>query len=243
MQQATQIPDSDRRSCYNHLSRHYREFDEEPPEYGQYSDGEILEWLSKWGYSQEEANDIIKRDPQSLSRKFGEPTSSQLEKINALARKPLSKEDVFVFSSKMVADAMIYHPYPLSLHKSLLDAFKQDALTGVAFMLDHPWAGVFSRPKAAYAYGRTFDATVKKGDMEGEGHALYGDIYIVRGKEKDGISTDSIIADIEDGTLFDVSVGFGNSTDECSICVITFGILVNANIFLEKNMMVNYVML
>ena len=218
MQQNTQIPDGDRRGCYNHLSRHYREFDEEPPEYGRYSDEEIAEWLIKWGYSREEAESLLDNDGQQvLSRKFGEPTPSQLEKINALAKRPLSKEEVFVFSSKMVGDAMIYHPWPVSLHKSLLEVFKQDALTGVAFMLDHSWAG-FARPKPAYAYGRTFDARLRKGDMEGENWALYGDVYIVRGKEKDGVSTDAIIADIEDGTLFDVSVGFGNSLDECSVC-------------------------
>jgi len=218
MQQNTQIPDGDRRGCYNHLSRHYREFDEEPPEYGRYSDEEIAEWLVKWGYSREEAESFLGNgEQQAMSRKFGEPTQSQLEKINALAKRPLSKEEVFVFSSKMIGDAMIYHPWPVSLHKSLLEVFKQDALTGVAFMLDHSWAG-FARPKPAYVYGRTFDARLKKGDMEGENWALYGDVYIVRGKEKDGVSTDAIIADIEDGTLFDVSVGFGNQLDECSIC-------------------------
>jgi len=215
MQQNTQIPEEDRRDCYNHLSRHYREFDEEPPEYGRHTDEEIAEWLVKWGYGREEAESLLRE--QAMSRKFGEPTSSQLEKINALAKRPLSKEEVFVFSAKMVGDAMIYHPWPVTLHKSLLEVFKQDALTGVAFMLDHPWAGFFARPKPAYAYGRTFDARLRKGDMEGENWALYGNVYIVRGKEKDGISTDAIIADVEDGTLSDVSVGFGD-TDICSIC-------------------------
>ena len=218
MQQNTQIPDDDRRGCYNHLSRHYREFDEDPPEYGRYSNEEIAEWLAKWGYSQEEAESLLGNgEQQAMSRRFGEPTPSQFEKINALAKRPLSKEEVFVFPSKMVGDAIINHPWPVTLHKSLLDVFKQDALTGVAFMLDHSWAG-FARPKPAYAYGRTFDARLRKGDMEGENWALYGDVYLVRGKEKDGVSTDAIIADIEDGTLFDVSVGFGNSLDECSIC-------------------------
>ena len=216
MQERTQIPEDDRRGCYNHLSRHYREFDEEPPEYGRYSDEEIAEWLAKWGYSEEEAREVLKENKQ-YSRTFGKPTPSQLEKINALAKRPLSAEEVFTFPTKMVGDKMIYHPWPVTLHKSLLEVFKQDALTGVAFLLDHPWAG-FGRPKPAYPYGRTFDAVLKKGDQEGENWALYGDVYIVRGKELDGVSTDAIIASIEDGTLFDVSVGFGNEVDECSIC-------------------------
>ncbi len=149
---------------------------------------------------------------------FGIPTTSQLEKINTLAHRSLSKEETFVFSNKMVGDALLAERR-LQLHKSLLEVFRNDARTGIAFMLDHPWAG-FNRPKPAYPYGRTFDATLKKsnGEMEGESWALYGDVYIVRGKEKDGISTDVIIADIEDGTLFDVSVGFGFNTSICSIC-------------------------
>jgi hypothetical protein len=86
-------------------------------------------------------------------------------------------------------------------------------------MLDHPWAGFFARPKPALSYGRTFDAQLKRSqDVEGEDWALYADHYIVRGKEKDGISTDAIIADIEDGTLFDTSIGWGAETYECSIC-------------------------
>ena len=149
---------------------------------------------------------------------FGVPTAGQLEKINALAKRTLSKDEVFAFPTKMVGDALLPERY-LKLHKSLLEVFRNDARTGIAFMLDHPWAGMF-RPKPAYPYGRTFDATLKKsdGEMEGENWALYGDTYIVRGKEKDGVSTDGIIADIEDGTLFDVSVGFGFNTSICSIC-------------------------
>jgi hypothetical protein len=157
------------------------------------------------------------RMSRTLGREFGKPTPSQLEKINALAKRPLSAEEVFTFSAKMVGDAIINHPWPVKLHKSLLEVFKKDALSGVAFLLDHSWAG-FGRPKPAYPYGRTFDAVLKKGDQEGENWALYGDVYIVRGKELDGVSTDAIIASIEDGTLFDVSVGFGNEVDECSIC-------------------------
>ncbi len=148
---------------------------------------------------------------------FGAPTPSQLEKINNLAKRPLTKEEVFVFNAKLVGDMLIPNRY-IKIDKSLLQVFKQDAQNGVAFMLDHPWAG-WSRPKPALAYGRTFDATVKKSqDVEGETWALYANHYIVRGKEKDGISTDAIIADIEDGTLFDTSIGWSAEKYECSIC-------------------------
>lgn len=146
---------------------------------------------------------------------FGVPTAGQLEKINALAKRTLSKDEVFAFSTKMVGDALLTERY-MKLHKSLLELYKTDAKAGVAFMLDHAWAGI----QKALVYGRTFDASIKRSDgtVEGETWALHGDTYIVRGKEKDGISTDSIIADIEDGTLFDVSIGFGFETATCSVC-------------------------
>lgn len=145
---------------------------------------------------------------------YGVPTQGQLDKINALAKRPLDKSEVFVFSTKMIGDALIPERC-IKLDKSLLEVFRNDARTGVAFMLDHAWAGI----QKALVYGRTFDAVLRRSnEVEGEKWALYGDTYIVRGKEKDGISTDSIIADIEDGTLFDVSIGFGYSTQICSIC-------------------------
>ena len=146
---------------------------------------------------------------------FGVPTAGQLEKINALAKRTLSKDEVFAFPTKMVGDALLTERY-MKLHKSLLELYKNDAKAGVAFMLDHAWSGF----QKALVYGRTFDASIKRSDgtVEGETWALHGDTYIVRGKEKDGISTDAIIADIEDGTLFDVSIGFGFETSICSVC-------------------------
>ena len=145
---------------------------------------------------------------------YGVPTAGQLDKINALAKRPLDKSEVFVFSTKMIGDALIPERYT-KLDKSLLEVFRNDARTGVAFMLDHAWAGI----QKALVYGRTFDAVLRRSnEVEGEKWGLYGDVYIVRGKEKDGISTDAIIDDIEDGTLFDVSIGFGYSNAICSIC-------------------------
>lgn len=152
-----------------------------------------------------------------MSRAYGTPTAGQLEKINALARRPLSAEDVFVFADKAVGDGLI----PTRLyraHKSLIEVFKADAKRGVSLMIDHAWAS-FGTP--ALSYGRTFDATLKKtmdNSLTDETWALFIDHYIARGREKNGISTDQLIADIEDGVAFDTSIGFGNDNYECSIC-------------------------
>lgn len=150
-------------------------------------------------------------------RKFGEPTDAQLEKINQLAKRPLDKSEVFVFTAKLAGDMVIPERH-IQLSKPLLEVFKQDAINGVSLLLDHSWAGFFGRPKPAIAYGRTFDAYMKKSNVEGEKWELYADHYIPRGIEIDGISTDSLIYSIETGTMFDTSIGWGASNYECSIC-------------------------
>lgn len=150
-------------------------------------------------------------------KKFGTPTSKQMARINELAKVELEPEQVFVFPDKLVGDMIIPDRY-IQIHKSLLNVFKENAIAGVSMLLDHSWAGFFARPKPAIPYGRTFDARLKKSDIEGEEWALFADHYITRGKEIDGISTDSIIASIEDGTFFDSSIGWGAGTYICSIC-------------------------
>jgi len=155
----------------------------------------------------------------AIETPYGVPTTAQLNKINRLAKRKLSKEEVFVYPVKFVGDGMIENRY-LKLDKSLLEVFKKDANRGVAFLLDHSWT---SFGRLAHPYGRTFEATVSASQKEDETPkdeewALYGSVYMVRGKSKDGISTDALIKDIEDGTLSDVSIGFGMEKYECSIC-------------------------
>lgn len=151
-----------------------------------------------------------------LGKEYGTPTNKQMEMINELAKVELEPEQVFVFPDKLVGDMIIPNRY-MQISKQLLNVFKEDANSGVSLLIDHPWAG-FGRPKAAIPYGRTFNSQLKKSDVEGEEWALFADHYIVRGKEIDGISTDSIIASIQDGTFFDTSIGWGADKYECSIC-------------------------
>ena len=151
-----------------------------------------------------------------MGKEYGTPTNKQMEMINELARVELEPEQVFVFPDKLVGDMIIPNRY-MQISKQLLNVFKEDANSGVSLLIDHPWAG-FGRPKAAIPYGRTFNSQLKKSDVEGEEWALFADHYIVRGKEIDGISTDSIIASIQDGTFFDTSIGWGADKYECSVC-------------------------
>ncbi len=151
-----------------------------------------------------------------MGREYGTPTNKQMELINELAKVELEPEQVFVFPDKLVGDMIIPNRY-MQISKQLLNVFKEDANSGVSLLIDHPWAG-FGRPKAAIPYGRTFNSQLKRSDAEGEQWALHADHYIVRGKEIDGISTDAIIASIQDGTFFDTSIGWGADKYECSVC-------------------------
>lgn len=175
-------------------------------------------------------DDILGGDPTSTEgvleeivqeeTPYGVPTEEQLNKINTFTKRKLTKDEVFVTSAKFIGNGLL-EERGIKLDESLLHVFLKDAKSGISFMLDHPWAGFFAKPKPAYSYGRTFDAVLVESENSiatDETKAIYGDIYIVRGKEKDGISTDEIIKDIEDGTLFDVSIGFSFKTAECSIC-------------------------
>lgn len=153
---------------------------------------------------------------------FGVPTAGQLEKINALAKRTLSADEVFVFPNKLAGDMVIPERY-IQLHKTLLEVFKQDAIKGVSLMVDHSWApsglfGMGGRPRGAFTYGRSFDAKLRHGDTDSEKWALDAWFYMVKGMEIDGINTNSLIYGIESGTLFDTSIGWGADTHECSIC-------------------------
>lgn len=154
--------------------------------------------------------------------KFGVPTEEQLAKINKLAKRTLSADEVFVFPSKLAGD-MIIPDRNVKLTKDLLDVFSADAKKGVSLMLDHSWSpdgffGLGGRPKMAMPYGRTFDSKYEAGTEEGETISLMADHYMLRGVELDGIKTDDLATSIEAGTLFDTSIGFSYSKGTCSIC-------------------------
>jgi hypothetical protein len=154
--------------------------------------------------------------------KFGVPTDEQLAKINKLAKRTLSVDEVFVWPSKLAGDMIIPDRY-VQLTKELLDVFAADANKGVSFLLDHSWhadgfLGLGGRPKAAIPYGRTFNSSFGSGTEEGESMSLNADTYMVRGIKLDGISTDDLVASIEAGTLFDESIGFAYDKGICSIC-------------------------
>nr|HQA48449.1 hypothetical protein [Bacillota bacterium] len=69
---------------------------------------------------------------------FGVPTDAQLAKINKLAKRKLSAEELFVYPHKMAGDMIIPERY-IQLTVPLLKVFADDANAGVAFLLNHSW--------------------------------------------------------------------------------------------------------
>lgn len=150
---------------------------------------------------------------------FGTPTEEQLAKINRFAKRPFSAEEVFVFDTKMIGDALIPDRY-IKLDKSLLETYVKNVQAGdVAYMLNHRWANFFDSPKGVFLMGRVYDSYLaQSSDIEGETVAQFGSVYIHRNQERDGVKTNEVIEAIEDGSLRDVSVGIGWTVSQCSIC-------------------------
>lgn len=150
-----------------------------------------------------------------MTVKYGTPTEEQLAKINRLAKRTFSNEEVFVFSGKAAGDMIIDNRY-IQLSKELLETFKKDAIGGVSWLLNHSWSS-FAEPTTIY--GRTFDSQLNPSNENGETVALFIDKYIPRSDTlKNGRSANSIIEDIEQGILFDTSIGWGSNKMVCSIC-------------------------
>lgn len=147
---------------------------------------------------------------------FGVPTDEQLSKINKLAKRTLTKEEVFVFSGKSAGDLMIPNRYT-KLSNELLQVMVADAKKGVSFMLNHNWnnyGGVQAIP-----YGKVFDGRILPSSVEGETVEMHLDKFIFRDDEiTDGVSANALIKRIETGILSDTSIGFSTDRMTCSIC-------------------------
>jgi hypothetical protein len=148
--------------------------------------------------------------------KFGMPTDEQLAKINKLAKRTLSADEVFTFSGKSAGDMMIPGRY-MKLSPELLKVMMEDAKKGVSFMLNHNWSNFGGLQ--AVPYGKVFDGRLENSNGNGETMSLFLDKYIVRDDETiDGVSANALIKKIETGVLSDTSIGWGTDNMTCSIC-------------------------
>ncbi len=147
---------------------------------------------------------------------FGVPTKEQLTKINQLAKRTLSKDEVFVFSNKSAGDMMIPSRYT-KLGADYLQVLADDAKKGVSFMYNHNWNSY--QGLQGVPYGKVFDGSLSPSTCEGETTELHLTKYIVRDDEAiDGMSANALIKKIETGILSDTSIGFSTDRMTCSIC-------------------------
>lgn len=147
---------------------------------------------------------------------FGVPTKEQLTKINQLAKRTLSEDEVFVFSNKSAGDLMIPSRYT-KLGADYLQVLADDAKKGVSFMYNHNWTSY--EGLQGVPYGKLFDGKLSPSVCEGETTELHLTKYIVRDDEAvDGMSANALIKKIETGILSDTSIGFSTDIMKCSIC-------------------------
>jgi len=142
---------------------------------------------------------------------MAKPTAEQLAKINQKALVPLTEDQVYTFTARVIGTKLI-EKYMMKLTPRLLSKFSEQAKSGVALLIDHPWQ---KWEAMSFPYGRTYDSRIQ---VEGENQELYADHYMVLGQKIDDISTDQLAIGIDGGTIFDTSAGFLTSDHKCSIC-------------------------
>ncbi|MDF2651334.1 MAG: hypothetical protein K0Q73_7139 [Paenibacillus sp.] len=142
---------------------------------------------------------------------MAKPTSEQLAKINRLALVTLTDEQAYVFEAKIIGTKRI-DKYKMKITPNFLRKMADQVKEGIALLVDHPW---MKWEALSFPYGRTFDSRIVE---EGGELELYGDHYMAKGQEIDGISTDQLATGIDSGTIFDTSAGFITTKHNCSIC-------------------------
>ncbi|ETT30431.1 hypothetical protein C161_27488, partial [Paenibacillus sp. FSL R5-192] len=142
---------------------------------------------------------------------MAKPSAEQLSKINQKALVPLTEEQVHVFQARIIGTKRI-DKYKMKITPNFLRKMADQVKEGVALLVDHPWQKWES---LSFPYGRTFDSRIveENGELE-----LYGDHYMAKGLEANGISTDQLATGIDAGTIFDTSAGFISTKHNCSIC-------------------------
>lgn len=142
---------------------------------------------------------------------MAKPTAEQLAKINQKALQPLTEEQVNVFQARIIGTKRI-EKFMMKITPNFLRKMADQVKEGVALLVDHPWQ---KWEALSFPYGRTFDSRIVE---EGGELELYGDHYMAKGFEANGISTDQLAAGIDSGTIFDTSAGFVTTKHTCGIC-------------------------
>lgn len=144
------------------------------------------------------------------------PTPEQLSKINKFAKTPLSADDVYVHSFRLLGTGYIPSRY-LQFDPSLLEIYLNNVNNGdVAQIADHSFGNGFIE-KITLPFGRFFEGELVS---DGDKVQLDGNMFMPKGAKTyiQDFTTDDISQQIDAGILHDSSVSVSWGFSECSIC-------------------------
>lgn len=140
--------------------------------------------------------------------------SAKLALVNAKARTSLTLDSVYLYTVEALSNVYLPDRYAFMGSGTIKNA-AADADAGIAFLTGHRWE--------LLPLGRTFSGQYKQ-TLDGSGrvreHVLMG-IYLPKAYRPNGVGetgTDDIAQGVDNGTIFDVSVGFVNGPDSRMIC-------------------------
>lgn len=114
------IPDSDRRGVYNHLSKHYSQYDEEPPEFKQYSEEELKEVFAEASAGENSQEESSNGESSETPPADAEASASEADKEIKEGR-VLSEKN-----RKLVSDCLNLLKNTQAALQALLDASERE---------------------------------------------------------------------------------------------------------------------
>ena len=198
----TDIPEDDRRGVYDHLAKHYKQFDKEPPEFRA-----ALEEDEPQVLSTVRADLLAGESPQA-----GE-VDAALAIINAkFAKKPLTPDQVYLLPPAEMSNQNI-DSYFTRMHETSLRNYLQDALAGIPLMNSHRVGGWLT--DAELPLGNSYSALLEQSQ---DNLRLVVRFYMLRGLELNDVKTDHLIRAIDGGIVRDTSIGFHPGQYVCGLC-------------------------
>ena len=197
----TDIPDGDRRGVYDHLAKHYRQFDKDVPEFRTEAQREVTGGQARMLFGGDRA--------------AAGPSAEKSEKALALinekfANVPLGPEQVYLLPPAELSNDQV-DSYFTRMAPSTLKRYRSDVRAGIPLMNSHNTRP----PNAELPLGRSY-----WGDLETdeEIQRLVVQFYMLRGLELNGHRTNDIISSIQGGVQKSLSIGWNGGWYRCSIC-------------------------
>jgi hypothetical protein len=200
------MPAADRRGVYNHLRRHYEQFDKEAPEFRAYDIHELQAMFPEYSVITEELTIRM-----ALMEGANPEAEAALELINRkFAKKPLSMDEVYLLPPAELSN-MNLDAYYTRMAESSLRNYLADALHGIPLMNSHRRF----LPLPELPLGQSYNAVLEQSENN---LRLVTWFYMLRGVELNGIKTDDLIRAIEAGITRDVSIGWAGGWYRCGLC-------------------------